>query len=87
MPDDRYDVNPLDGPAQFANWRRSIEGRVGALEGAPMVGVSLESKDTDGSALVVVGPLADGSRGLQVISEETGYELLRATSQGWAAER
>lgn len=79
----RYETNPLDGPAQMAEWVREIERRVGALEGAPTIGSNLVAKDSDGNPLVSVGTLSDGSRGIEVASETDTWDLFKLTTAGW----
>lgn len=75
----RYPVNPLDGAAGFAEWRRDIERRLSAVEGAPLVGSNVTAFDESGNQLVTVGKLADGSYGIE-IQNASGRTIMRVTS-------
>ncbi len=80
---DRYAVNPLDDTAAFAEWRRSIERQIGALQGAPLDRVTIRATDPLGRELVTAGKLADGNYGFEVRSETNGWDLVRMTDDGW----
>jgi hypothetical protein len=63
---DRYDLNPLDGPAQMKEWTREIDRRISALEGAPLVGSNFTAKDLTGAVRVVAGRLPDDTYGMEI---------------------
>lgn len=81
--DNRYAVDPLDGPAAMAETLRRLEQRVSALEGAPLAGVSAAVYDADGEPLVALGDLGDGDRGILVHSATDDWDLVRMTTEGW----
>lgn len=65
--DDRYQVDPLDGPAAMAQTLRSLEQRVSALEGAPLSGSNLTVIDEAGTTRATLGKLASGLYGLELL--------------------
>jgi hypothetical protein len=79
---DRYDVNPLDDTARFADRLQSIERRLSALEGAPLGG-TFTSETEDGDGLVYLGALPDDTRGLEVVSAANDWDLVKLTTDGW----
>ena len=79
----RYPVNPLDGAAGFAEWRKDIERRLSALEGAPLVGTQMTVKDTGGNVRVLLGLLDDATNyGLQVFDAD-GVEAVNVSGSGF----
>lgn len=92
--DDRYDTNPLDGPAQFAEIIRKLESRIAALEGAPLVGSNLTMVDDHGDVRVRIGRMtaAGGGTGTVYGFEGVtqpgnadwpgGFPFLRVSSDG-----
>jgi hypothetical protein len=82
---DRYDVQPLDQAAQFADEIRRLWAEIRKLQGAPQVGVSAVSLDANGNPLVVLGTLPDGERGLLINSATHNYELTEMTVDGWSS--
>lgn len=77
----RYPVNPLDGAAGFAEWRRDMERRLSALEGQPLVGSQMTGKDTSGNTRTIVGDLRDGYYGVATY-DANGNEIFRTDERG-----
>lgn len=83
--DDRYQINPLDGPAGMAETVRRLEQRLSVLEGGNTSG-TFTSADVDGNGLVYAGTLPDGDRGFLLHSESHAWDIMRATADdGWVA--
>jgi hypothetical protein len=85
MTGDRYPVDPLNGPANMAQQLRDLERRIGALEGAPLIGSNLTTVDpTSGTNPVIVGKLPDDTYGILIVNEN-GRVVQQSGTAGFVA--
>lgn len=82
MSDDRYPVNPLDGPARFADELATLKQRISSLEARSGRGMQPVIYDpATGQELVRLGLLSDGSYGL-LLHNAAGRTVLRVSNDG-----